>query len=113
MAHRYGTFVCKYCCKTITKTASRQFTCDAVECRRARARECAKRYLVERRKKTASTCEWCDEPLPRRLRKYHPNCRVEKDRARMRIYYWKQAAIRLGDSEAKRRRRASQRRKRA
>lgn len=76
---------CEICGKRVTPTNGKQRTCMARECRlKLRSLTRKQRYYEDRE---TPTCNWCNEPiLEPRKRRYHAECREDKNRERVRAY---------------------------
>lgn len=84
--HRMGRkIVCELCGLEVVATSSTQKTCLSEKCKRKWRSNYRKRYWIAGRK--PPTCVWCHEPiLEPRKRGYHPDCRADKNRLRVRHY---------------------------
>lgn len=76
---------CEICDKKVTPTSGKQKTCMSAPCRRElRSRYRQEQYYSERK---TPVCVWCLEPIfEYRKRKYHAECREDKNRERVRAY---------------------------
>lgn len=76
---------CEFCRKEVSASSGNQRTCLSDACRKKlRSKTRKQRYYEER---PTPICVWCEEPIhePRR-RKYHAECRADKNRERVRSY---------------------------
>jgi hypothetical protein len=76
---------CEFCGKSVARTAGNQRTCLGKECRlKLRSKTRTQRYYDLR---PTPICVWCEEPiLEPRKRKYHTECRADKNRIRVNEY---------------------------
>ena len=81
-------FPCEFCRKPVLATGARQRTCLAKRCKlklRSKTRKVKRR---EDRKQEPKICLWCLDPITQiGRRRYHPECRDDKNRERVRLYH--------------------------
>jgi len=89
--HWYKNYVsrsinCEFCRREVVTTTGNQRICFDKACKRKlRAKTRAELYY---KKRAAPTCIWCEKPiLEDRKRNYHPECRAEKNRQRVKDYH--------------------------
>lgn len=87
MGNDYGWMRCRVCKKRCPKRAPLQVICGKYACRLARKRFTEKKRRAKIARLTIRKCGMCERKLPRDRRKYHVECRKQKERERLRIYY--------------------------
>jgi hypothetical protein len=85
----YGRVVCVVCKRDVPKRAPKQLICKRRGCKNARKRVIEQARRDYRRKYLPRPCQMCEKPLPKGKVRYHPKCRAQKERERLRIYYLK------------------------
>lgn len=88
MGKRIGSeFKCEFCRKRAVAATGNQRTCLSKACRlklRSKNRKIKRRA---ERKQNPKECIWCYEPITQiGKREYHPECRADKNRERVRLY---------------------------
>ena len=89
MKTNHKTIVCEYCGDEVPRTGSTQTKCKKRECYLKYRSHCSKIRLERELKKNPRFCVVCEKPLGKRMRKYHPACRAEKNRKRVKAWYQK------------------------
>lgn len=87
MGRKIGSqFECEICGEQTTVTGGKQRTCKSHDCQlKLRSKTRKGRYYEQR---DTPICVWCEEPIHEpRKRKYHAECREDKNRERVRDYY--------------------------
>lgn len=78
---------CEVCGKHVTATNNRQRSCLGRDCKLRLRSEIRKRERRVDRKQNPIECVWCLEPITEiGKRKYHTECKAEKNRLRVKIY---------------------------
>jgi hypothetical protein len=83
--HMRRSIICEFCSVSLVSTSGNQRACTKSACKRKlRAQTRAVVYYNER---PPPICVWCEKPIyePRK-RKYHTECRAEKNRQRVKDY---------------------------
>ena len=80
------TLDCEICGKRVPRVTANQKVCADSECKRLlRRRRWHKNYHAARKD---PICVWCGKPIKEEgKRKYHSECRREKERRRVKLYY--------------------------